>query len=264
MSSNIIIVVIFWCFIIMIIQLYNITNNLDGHKKDKFDNLSILDSGKLQSDKLKNSKCWIDNDNFPEAKIIYDSRTIIIEELKQILNSDEWGIWSSDYNSTPIFTKMTENEIISRIKSNSGKINSKKEPSWRLFGLILNKKILPTAELCPNTIKLLQSNSSRILNAGFSVLEPKCYIGEHKDFNNEFYRLHIPLIIPKINNNEQNSFIKKSESEKLCVLQVENDYRIWKDNEYFIFDDTCLHNAWNNTSEMRIVLIVDLLKKKEN
>lgn len=184
-----------------------------------------------------------------------------MKELINILDSDKWGIWSSDYTTTPIFTKMTEKQIIERIESNSGKINSTKEPSWRLFGLILNKQILPNASLCPNTIKILQSCSSRILNAGFSVLEPKSYIGEHKDFNNKFYRLHIPLIIPKINNTISNSFIEKAQSESLCVLQVENDYRIWKDNEYFIFDDTCLHNAWNNTSDIRIVLLIDLLKK---
>ena len=91
-------------------------------------------------------------------------------------------------------------------------------------------------------------------------MEPGCHIGEHKDFNNKFYRLHIPLIIPKINNEITESFVVKTQSEKLCTLQVENDYRIWKNNEYFIFDDTCLHNAWNNTSDMRIVLLIDLLK----
>lgn len=250
MISNIIIVTIIWCFIIMIIRTYYMNNYLDN-SLEKFNN---------SNNNLKSSNCWISNNKFPEAQKIYNSRDEITKELKTILDSDKWGIWSSDYSSTPIFTKMTDVEILARIKSNSGKINSAKDPSWRLFGLILNKKVLPNAELCPKTIKLLQSSSSRILNAGFSVLEPGCYIGEHKDFNNKFYRLHIPLVIPKINATVEKSFITKSESENLCVLQVENDYRIWKDNEYFVFDDTCLHNAWNNTRDIRIVLLVDLLK----
>lgn len=207
------------------------------------------------------SKCWVNNDNFPEAQLIFNKRHIIKKELINILNSDKWGIWSSDYTTTPIFTKMTDAEIISRIEEKQGKIKSTEKPSWRLFSLILNKKELPNSKELPETMKLLKSSSNRILNAGFSVLEPKCYIGEHQDFNDKFYRLHIPLLIPKKNEEYINSFVSKEDSEKLCVLQVENDYRIWKDDEYFIFDDTCIHNAWNNTNDIRIVLLIDLLKE---
>jgi hypothetical protein len=239
------IIIIFLCVTVIIIGRYYNNNYL--HVCENFQS-------------LKKSKCWIPNNIFPESEKIFNSKEIILKDLQHVLDSDEWGIWSSDYNSTPIFTKMTDSEIVSRIKSNSGKINSSKNPSWRLFPLILNKEILPTAKFCPNTMKILQLYSSKILNAGFSLLEPGCYIGEHRDFNNKFYRLHIPLIIPKINNTIQNSFITQTESDNLCVLQVETDYRIWKENEYFIFDDTCLHNAWNNTRDIRIVLLVDLLK----
>lgn len=249
MIHNFIIFIILWCVIIIIIRSYYYYYTSNDIKYEK-NNLS-----------LQISKCWISNNEFPEAEKIFNSKDIIIQELQQILDSNKWGIWSSDYNSTPIFTKMTDQEITSRINSNAGKIGSVKEPSWRLFGLILNKNILATGESCPNTIKLLQSSSSRILNAGFSVLEPGCYIGEHQDFNNKFYRLHIPLIIPNINKKVKKSFVTKTKAKELCVLQVENDYRIWKDDEYFIFDDTCLHNAWNTSNEIRIVLLVDLLKE---
>ena len=206
------------------------------------------------------SKCWIKNDNCPEAQKIFVNRHIIKNELIRILDSDKWGIWSSDYKETPIFTEMTDTEIIARIEKTQGKIKSTENPSWRLFSLILNKKDLPNSNLCPETMKLLKSCSNRILNAGFSVLEPNCYIGEHKDFNDKFYRLHIPLLIPNKNEEISNSFITQKDATELCVLQVENDYRVWKDNEYFIFDDTCLHNAWNNTPDIRIVLLIDLLK----
>lgn len=252
MLQNIIIVLIIWCLISVITRMYivypSIDNNNDTIKKE------------CTKENFNTSKCWIDNDNFPEAKKIFESRDIIKKELKNILNSDKWGIWSSDYNTTPIFTKMTEEEITKRINDNSGKIGSIKDPSWRLFGLILNQKELSNAELCPETVKLLRDNSSRILNAGFSILEPGCYIGSHQDFNNKFYRLHIPLIIPAINKTISDSFVSEEDSKKLCVLQVENDYRIWKDDEYFIFDDTCLHDAWNPSNENRIVLLVDFLK----
>lgn len=238
-----IIIIILVCFILSVINKYKKTENFINEKT------------------LKNSKCWVNNEIFPEAEEIFKNRHIIKKELINVLNSDKWGIWSNDYTTTPIFTKMTDKEIISRIEENQGKINSLEKPSWRLFSLILNKKELPNSTLCPNTIKLLKKSSNKILNAGFSTLEPGCYIGEHKDFNDKFYRLHIPLLIPIDNEKVNESYISKEDSEKLCVMQVENDYRVWKENEYFIFDDTCLHNAWNNTKDIRIVLLVDLLKE---
>jgi hypothetical protein len=244
--------IIFFCIIIIILQFffYKKTHNL-----------------------LTTSKCWIDNNKFPQAQILFDSRDIIKKELFSILNSDKWSIWSSDYETTPIFTKMTHNDILTRLHLNAGNINSSvnsastsasasaSASAWRIFGLVLNKKILPTAKYCPNTIKLLKSiNFSQILNAGFSLLEPNYTIGSHQDFDNRFYRLHIPLIIPDVNSSIPSSFVTKKESKKLCTLQVENDYKIWKNDEYFIFDDTCKHNAWNPTNQIRIVLLIDLLK----
>lgn len=240
--QKIIITVIIICLILSVIKYKN---------KENF----------TQKNTLKTSKCWINNQDFPEAEKIFNQRHIIKKELLDILNSDKWGIWSADYKTTPIFTEMTTEEIITRIEEKQGKINSTEKPSWRLFGLILNKIELPNSKLCPNTVKLLKKSSKRILNAGFSVLEPGCYIGKHQDFNDKFYRLHIPLIIPKINKNIDDIFVSKEEAKKLCVLQVENDYRVWKDDDYFIFDDTCLHDAWNTSDEIRIVLLVDLLKE---
>lgn len=205
MIHKLIIIIILSCFIFIITRTYYNNKTCNDIVYDKFNSdlkskfKSEIETNPNPNLELQKSKCWISTNEFPEAKLIFDSRHIIIQELYNVLNSDKWGIWSSDYTTTPMYSKMTDQEILSRIYSNAGKIGTVKEPSWRLFGLILNKFILPTAECCPNTIKLLQSSSSRILSAGFSLLEPGCYIGTHQDYNNNFYRLHIPLIIPNIN-----------------------------------------------------------------
>ena len=212
------------------------------------------------NNKLK-SKCWIDTNLFKESKIIFDKRDIIIKELKTILNTNKWGVWSNDYNTTPKFSKMNDNEILTRIENNTGYINTDiNNPAWRLYGLILNKIPLENSINCPETMKILNC-SNRILNAGFSLLEPGSYIGSHHDDNNKFYRLHIPLIIPKNNNMCSESMIGDGDH-NLAVLQLENDYRVWKDSEYFIINDTCQHNAWNYTDENRIVLLIDILNGK--
>lgn len=205
------------------------------------------------------SRCWIDTKLYPEAEYIYQNRNKIKKELIKILSNDKWGIWSEDYNTTPIFSEMGNTDIINRINNNSGKINSGNTPAWRLFGLILNREILETAKECPETLGILLNSSDNILHAGFSLLEPKCKIEKHRDYDNRFYRLQIPLIIPDENDIKTDNNITVNDN--LAVLQVEDDYRIYKSTEYFMFDDTCYHNAWNDTDQNRIVLIVDLLKK---
>lgn len=208
------------------------------------------------------SKCWINNDLFPEAKYIFDNRDIIKDELLKILDSNKWAQWLSDYKEAPSFTKMSHEEIINRINNSHGKMNESKDGSWRLYGLILNQQELDNASNCPETIKVLKNVNQRILNAGFSLLEPGSSTKPHVDYNNKFYRLHIPILVPKNNKILKNSILDNSCIDKpLAVFQVENEYRAWMENEYFIFDDLCLHNAWNNTDENRIVLLVDLLKE---
>lgn len=219
------------------------------------------DKKKLEP-KLK-SKCWIDNRLYPEAKYIFDNRHIIKQELMNILDSNKWAQWLSYNKEAPSFTKMAHEDIINRINNSYGKMNELSDGSWRLYGLILNQQKLENAESCPETMRILDKVSDKILNAGFSLLEPHSTTKPHVDYNDKFYRLHIPMIIPK-----NNLLLKNSELDKTCinkplaVFQVENDYKAWKDNEYFIFDDLCLHNAWNKTEENRIVLLVDLLKNK--
>jgi len=208
------------------------------------------------------STCWIDKSLYPEAQFIFDNRNIILKELMQILNSNKWGKWMSYNENAPTFSKMSEKQIIDKMNNSSGKINESNDGSWRLYGLILNKKILETSKNCPQTMKLLNKVSERILNAGFSILEPGSITKPHVGHNDKFYRVHIPMIIPKNNQKLKTSILDKScINKKLSVFQVENDFIAWKDDEYFIFNDLCLHNAWNKTEENRIVLLIDLLKK---
>ena len=218
----------------------------------------------IKSNKLYSS-CWIEPKLYPEAQYIFDNKHIIEKELKQILNSNKWTRWNSYELNAPIFTKMTDKEIKTKLEISGGKINEKNDSSWRLYGLILNSETLENSKSCPKTMAILSKVSKRILNAGFSVLEQGGETKPHKDYNNNFVRLHIPLIIPQFNldyykTNKTSTINKLNSKDNLAIFQVEDDMRIWVPDEYFIFDDTCMHNAWNNTNVNRIVLLVDLLK----
>jgi len=192
------------------------------------------------------SKCWI-NIKTPELDYVVQSTDKILHELKTVIPTNKWSKWAEydKINETPIFTKLTTQEIINRIKENEGYLNSGSS-SWRLFGLILfGQKIESNAALCPFTTNLLLK-IPYIMNAGFSCLEPGVSTLLHRDYNDKIYRCHIPLIIP----------------EGDCAIEVDNQIRKWIMGEYFIFNDTCYHKAWNNTGSNRYILIIDLDRTK--
>jgi beta-hydroxylase len=174
---------------------------------------------------------------------------LIFDDLKNILDSSKWSKWMEydKLNETPIFTKMTTNEIYDKIKESEGKLNDGKA-SWRLFGLILNgKPIESNVNLCKNTFNLLNKiKKHKIINAGFSCFEPNVITSRHKGHNNKILRCHIPLIIPNGD----------------TAIEINDEIIKWKnietDEGFFIFDDTYYHQAWNYTNKNRIVLIIDI------
>lgn len=186
-------------------------------------------------------------DEYPEMKYVYENRKIIQKEFfDNVLKSHNWSNWM-EYDkimSTPIFTHMTREEIINRMFNNKCSLDEGK-PSWKLFGLILYKQpIEQNILLCKNTMNIL-SRCKNIINAGFSCLEPNVITALHRDFNHEILRCHIPIYIPSGN----------------TAIKINNQIKKWSDDDYFIFDDTYDHQAWNYTKEKRIVLIIDILKK---
>ena len=187
-------------------------------------------------------------ENYPCMKYVFDNRKTIIEEFyKNILNNTKWSNWM-EYDkvaNTPIFTKMTPDEIISRMKENSCKLNEGK-PSWKIYGLMLyGNPLVDNIKDCPKTMDIL-SQCPNIVNAGFSCLEPNVITSLHHDFNHDIVRCHIPVIIPKGN----------------TAINIDNNVVKWDENDYFIFDDTYDHQAWNYTKNIRIVLILDIIKNK--
>jgi hypothetical protein len=192
----------------------------------------------------------VSNKQFPEFINVIDNKKLILDELEILKGSDRWSIWSEydKINETPIFSKMSNDQILEHINKNMTKLNSGKN-AWKLFGLILKgKPIESNIKLCPTTYELLKSIPN-VINAGFSCFEPMISTLRHQGHNNKILRCHIPLIIPKGD----------------CAIEINNDIIKWKDIEkqkgYFIFDDTFFHKAWNNTNKNRFVLIIDILKR---
>lgn len=203
---------------------------------------------KNNNTQYKNDRPIHNIDDYPEMKYVYKNRKIIQNEfMKNIINSDNWSNWMEydKVSNTPIFTHMSRDKIIKRMFDNKCSLDNGK-PSWKLFGLILfGREIKENTDKCIETMKIL-NRCSGIVNAGFSCLEPNVITALHCDFNHDILRCHIPIYIP----------------EGDTAIKINDNLKKWNDNEFFIFDDTYNHQAWNYTNEKRIVLIIDIKKLK--
>lgn len=99
---------------------------------------------------------------------------------------------------------------------------------------------------CPATAKALmaipQSHiPGRAPTAFFSILKPRTHIPAHTGVTNTRAIIHLPLVVPDG-----------------CSFRVGGETRQWQVGKAFAFDDTIEHEAWNNSDEMRAVLIFDV------
>jgi aspartate beta-hydroxylase len=101
------------------------------------------------------------------------------------------------------------------------------------------------AACCPRTAALLDSlplarvreHSPETL---YSVLRPGTHILPHRGVTNTRLVTHLPLIVPPD-----------------CALRVGGEIHEWREGRCVTFDDTFEHEAWNNSGETRVVLILD-------
>jgi len=81
----------------------------------------------------------------------------------------------------------------------------------------------------------------RAPTAFFSLLRPGTHIPPHTGVSNARAIVHLPLIVPP-----------------RCSLRVGGEVRSWTEGEALVFDDTIEHEAWNDSSKLRAVLIFDV------
>lgn len=101
------------------------------------------------------------------------------------------------------------------------------------------------AAACPRTAALLdQLPLTRIREHApetlFSVLSPGTHILPHTGVTNVRLVTHLPLIVPSN-----------------CALRVGGETHEWREGHCVTFDDTFEHEAWNRSTETRVVLILD-------
>jgi aspartate beta-hydroxylase len=77
--------------------------------------------------------------------------------------------------------------------------------------------------------------------AFFSVLMPHTRLPAHTGTTNTRSIVHLPLVIPEG-----------------CGFRVGADVRAWQRGKAWVFDDSIEHEAWNDSDDVRIILIFDI------
>jgi aspartyl/asparaginyl beta-hydroxylase (cupin superfamily) len=104
----------------------------------------------------------------------------------------------------------------------------------------------PLLDRCPATAAALAAVPranipGRAPSAFFSLLRPRTRIPPHTGVSNTRAIVHLPLIVPPN-----------------CGFRVGGETRLWEEGRPFAFDDTIEHEAWNDSDELRAVLIFDV------
>jgi aspartyl/asparaginyl beta-hydroxylase (cupin superfamily) len=117
---------------------------------------------------------------------------------------------------------------------------------WGAFHLLNGAPVEPNASMCPNTIAALKHAPQPVIRgrspmALFSLLKPGTHIFAHNGLINTRLICHLPLIVPDG-----------------CRFRVGNEVRQWEEGKLLIFDDSVEHEAWNDGTSRRVVLLFEI------
>jgi len=176
---------------------------------------------------------FFDREDFSWAAAVEAATHSVVEELDQVLSDDGGGF-------VP-YVQTGEGQPAGQFAALDKKLDWGAYFLWRH-----GRPVADHMKRCPNTMAALAlAPQVEILNrapgAFFSSLKPNTHIPQHTGATNCRLTVHLPLIIPDN-----------------CALRVGNHLRSWTPGELLIFDDTIEHEAWNRSSELRVVLIFDI------
>jgi aspartyl/asparaginyl beta-hydroxylase (cupin superfamily) len=117
---------------------------------------------------------------------------------------------------------------------------------WQVFALFQFPRGEPIAgnvARCPFTASLVREQFPRHGAAGYSVLRASTRIQPHQGYQGNFLRCHLGLNIPDGD----------------CGLTVNGETRKWDTGKVLVFDDRLTHEAWNLTTEERVIFLADFV-----
>lgn len=164
---------------------------------------------------------------YPELDILEKNYEIILNEYLMYINND---------NEIPYMDNLSnaQKRIVDKHK-------------WQAVFLRIYGKNIPQSKLHFKITHELISKINGITTVFFSVFQPETHLKPHRGPYKGILRYHLGLIIPR-------------DTEK-CALLIDNIKLNWQLGCSILFDDTYMHEAWNNSDETRVVLFVDIKRR---
>jgi beta-hydroxylase len=136
--------------------------------------------------------------------------------------------------------------------------------AWKALMLKSYRFLEDNCRLAPRTAALLR-NVPGLYTAFFSILEPGQYITPHWGYWKGFLRYHLGVIIPK-DNVDRSCWLRvnadPADNGRHDVALIERgETYYWREGKGVMFDDTYLHDAKNASSQVRVILWLDLRRK---
>jgi len=179
-------------------------------------------------------QAWFEREQFPFLRALEQATPQIREELLGVL---------ADESEFSPYIDMPANAPAASIFQALNRA-----PDWSAYHLFRHgQRVEAHCQRCPQTVAVLESlplmripeHSPEIL---FSVLKPHTHIPPHAGVINGRLTVHLPLIVP----------------ENCGALRAGDQQREWRVGECMIFDDSYIHEAWNDSDQTRVVLIMDV------
>ncbi|MEA5471033.1 aspartyl/asparaginyl beta-hydroxylase domain-containing protein, partial [Spirulina sp. 06S082] len=196
--------------------MVNPTNFLVKNLEKTVLNLSWLEDlvGKYS---LVGDSAFFEVEQFPWAKNLEANWLTIRKELDAVLDR---------VNDLPNYQQISSRQA-----------NITDDDRWKTyFFYAFGYKAEKNCQQCPETAKLLEGIPG-LKAAFFSILAPHKHIPEHRGKHKGLIRYHLGLKIP--------------EPQSGCRIRVGDRTAYWQEGKSLIFDDTFLHEAWNETEEYR-------------
>jgi ornithine lipid ester-linked acyl 2-hydroxylase len=188
-----------------------------------FDLLHLFES-KIEQVSLIPPTAFVSKTHFPWATRLEAAIDDIEEEYQGLLDQQE---------PLPAFQDISPEQG-----------NITQDQNWKTFLLYAyGAKSVRNTRLCPKTTNVLESIPG-LKTAFFSILAPGKVIPPHRGPYKGLLRAHLGVRVPDGN----------------CAIRVGSDTENWQRGQTLFFDDTLNHEAWNLSSQERVVLFLDVLR----
>ena len=220
----ILILFILLLLIIIILYFYNINIYKFSLKLNKY-----IDKECKEMDKEFN------NDYIIDAELISN---------EQINNFNKEIQQNHDIIKKEIYKAIENNKYISmnNFDDNYNKLLHNNS-NWKSIWVKYLNNYVSTSDFLP-TLTNISKKYKDIIILNISIFPPNTHLEKHIGVSNSNYRYHYGITIPK-------------GDVKLKILEKEYN---WEERKGFVWNDNVIHEAWNNTNNIRIIIYADFLR----